>query len=121
MHCKDFEGEEQERFRKLYVEGLEEAEKKSKINIVITMPGVPQNQINYGGLEKILPENEKKVIKLLGIHRAIAKGALLIELPPVEKELFEKLNELETNMCIKHCAILEKCWKASLLKSSYGL
>ena len=29
MHCKDFEGEEQERFRKLYVEGLEEAEKKS--------------------------------------------------------------------------------------------
>lgn len=95
MHCKDFEGEEQERFRKLYVEGLEEAEKKSKINIVITMPGVPQNQINYGGLEKILPENEKKVIKLLGIHRAIAKGALLIELPPVEKELFEKLNELE--------------------------
>ena len=82
---------------KLYVEGLEEAEKKSKINIVITMPGVPQNQINYGGLEKILPENEKKVIKLLGIHRAIAKGALLIELPPVEKELFEKLNELEIN------------------------
>lgn len=97
MHCKDFEGEEQERFRKLYAEGLEEAEKKSKINIVITMPGVPQNQINYGGLEKILPENEKKVIKLLGIHRAIAKGALLIELPPVGKELFEKLNELEIN------------------------
>lgn len=47
-----------------------------------------------------MPNDEKKVIRLLGVHRAIAKKALLIELPMVEKELFEKLNELEIN-CIQ--------------------
>ena len=47
-----------------------------------------------------MPNDEKRVIRLLGVHRAIAKEALLIELPIIEKDLFVKLNELEVN-CIQ--------------------
>lgn len=87
-------------FKKMYAEGMKNAERSTRINVVITMPGVPQKQINYGGLASEIPYDEKKIIKLLGVHRAIAKEALLIELPVIEKELFEKLNELEVN-CIQ--------------------
>lgn len=97
MSCKGFEGDDEIAFRKIYAEGMESAKKNTRINVVITMPGVPQKQINYGGLATEMPNDEKKVIKLLGIHRAIAKEALFIELPVVGKELFEKLNELEIN------------------------
>lgn len=100
MSCKGFEGADGVAFRKMYAEGMKSAEKNTRINVVITMPGVPQRQINYGGLAYEIPNDEKKIVKLLGVHRAIAKEALLIELPVIEKELFEKLNELEVN-CIQ--------------------
>ncbi len=100
MSCKDFVGTDGTEFKKMYVEGMENAEKTTRVNVVITMPGVPRRQITYGGLASEVPNDEKKVIRLLGVHRAIAKKALLIELPMVEKELFEKLNELEIN-CIQ--------------------
>lgn len=100
MSCKDFVGTDGTEFKKMYVEGMENAEKTTRVNVVITMPGVPRRQITYGGLASEVPNDEKKVIRLLGVHRAIAKKTLLIELPMVEKELFEKLNELEIN-CIQ--------------------
>lgn len=100
MSCKGFGGTDVTEFRKIYVEGMKNAEKTTRINVVITMPGVPQRQITYGGLESEVPNDEKRIIRLLGVHRAIAKHALLIELPVIEKELFEKLNELEVN-CIQ--------------------
>lgn len=100
MSCKGFVGTDGAEFRKMYVEGMKNAEKKTRINVVITMPGVPQRQITYGGLASEVPNDEKKIIRLLGVHRAIAKEALLIELPVIEKELYEKLNELEVN-CIQ--------------------
>lgn len=97
MSCKGFDGDDSAAFKVMFSKGLEKAEKETRVNVVITMPGVPQGQINYGGLTTELPDDEKKVIKLLGIHRAIAKEALLIELPVAGKGLFEKLNELEIN------------------------
>lgn len=100
MYCKGFVGTEATEFGKMYVEGIKNAEKKTRINVVITMPGVPQKQITYGGLASEVPNDEKRIIRLLGVHRAIAKEALLIELPMIEKELYEKLNELEVN-CIQ--------------------
>lgn len=100
MSCKGFKGTDGAVFRKLLEEGMKNAEKRTRINVVISMPGIPQRQINYGGLASEIPNDEKKIIKLLGIHRAIAKEALFIELPIIEKELFEKLNELEVN-CIQ--------------------
>lgn len=97
MNCKGCKEDDSAAFRKMFSEGIERAKKSIRINVVITMPGVPQGQVNYGGLTAELPNNEKKVIKLLGVHRAIAKEALLVELPVAGKELFEKLNELEVN------------------------
>ncbi|MBD5471136.1 MAG: hypothetical protein HDR19_08510, partial [Lachnospiraceae bacterium] len=97
MSCKGFDGDDSAAFKAMFLKGMEKAEMDTRVNVVITMPGVPQGQINYGGLTSKLPDDEKKAIKLLGIHRAIAKGALLVELPVAGKELFEKLNELEIN------------------------
>lgn len=97
MSCKGFNGNNSAAFRKLFSEGMEETKRSTRLNVVITMPGVSQRQINYGGLTTELPNDEKEVIKLLGIHRAIAKEALLVELPVAGKELFERLNELEVN------------------------
>lgn len=97
MSCKGFEGNDSAAFRKMFTEGMEKAAKNTRINVVITMPGVSQKQINYGGLAAEVPNCEKEVIRLLGIHRAIAKEALLVEIPIAGKELFEKLNELEIN------------------------
>ena len=97
MNCKGCKGDDSAAFRKMFSDGIERAKKSIRINVVITMPGVSQGQVNYGGLTAELPNDEKKVIKLLGVHRAIAKEALLVELPVAGKELFEKLNELEVN------------------------
>ena len=97
MSCKGFDGGDSVAFKAMFSNGMEKAKMETRMNVVITMPGVSQRQIKYGGLTSKLPDDEKKAIKLLGIHRAIAKDALLIELPIAEKELFEKLNELEIN------------------------
>ena len=97
MNCKGCKGDDSAAFRKMFSDGIERAKKSIRINVVITMPGVSQGQVNHGGLTAELPNDEKKVIKLLGVHRAIAKEALLVELPVAGKELFEKLNELEVN------------------------
>lgn len=97
MSCSGFSGSDGDLFRKMYSEGKKKAEKNTRINVVITMPGVPRRQIKLGGLNQELPVDEKKVIRLLALHRAIAKEALIIELPFVGNELYEKLNELEIN------------------------
>ena len=97
MSCKGFDGDNDIAFRRMFSEGMKRAEKNTRINVVITMPGVSHQQIKYGGLTTHLPDEEKKVIRQLGVHRAIAKEALLVELPVAGKELFEKLNELEIN------------------------
>ena len=97
MSCSSFSGTDGDVFRKMYNEGKEKAKKTTKVNVVITMPGVPRKQVKLGGLNQKLPADEKKVIRLLALHRAIAKEALIIEVPLVGNALFDKLNELEIN------------------------
>ena len=65
-------------------------------NVVLTYPGIPQPQIRFGHRLDHLPAEEQKAIRILGVHRAIAENALFIELPCVDKRLYEKLNELES-------------------------
>ena len=92
MYCKGCSDEE---FVKKYEEGKETVERETQINVVIVFPGVSRQQIKYAGLASSLPENERRVLRLVGLHRAVAKDAYLIELPFAEKDLFERLNELE--------------------------
>ena len=97
MSCSSFSGTDGDVFRKMFREGEKNAEKTTRVNVVITMPGVPHRQVKLGGLSQELPADEKKVIRLLALHRAIAKEALIIEVPFVGNALFDKLNELEIN------------------------
>ena len=86
-------------FTKKFDEGFEFAKNKgASINLVITYPGVAEQQIKYGGLSRDLPIDERNALRIIGIHRAIAKRALLMELPLTSPELFKKLNELEINV-----------------------
>lgn len=97
MSCSNFTGSDGDVFRKMFSEGERNAEKKTRVNVVITMPGVPRRQVKLGGLDQELPVEEKKVIRLLALHRAIAKEALIIEVPSVGNALYDKLNQLEIN------------------------
>lgn len=97
MSCDNFSGTDGELFRKMFSEGEKKAKKTTRVNVVITMPGVPRRQVKLGGLNQEPPVEEKKVIRLLALHRAIAKEALVIEVPLAGNALFDKLNELEIN------------------------
>lgn len=97
MSCSGFSGTDGDIFRKMFSECEKNAEKTTKMNVVIAMPGVPHRQVKLGGLNQDTPVYEKKVIRLLALHRAIAKDALIIEIPLVGNVLFDKLNELELN------------------------
>ena len=74
---------------------FEEAKREARINLVITSPGVAPSQRRYCGLLDMLPESERRMIRILGLHRAIAKNGLLMELPLVTDSMFKKLNDLE--------------------------
>lgn len=97
MACSSFSGTDGDVFRKMFREGEKNAKKTTRGNVVITMPGIPRRQVKLGGLNQELPDDEKKSIRLLALHRAIAKKALIIEVPLVGNALFDKLNELEIN------------------------
>lgn len=84
--------------------------KAGSLNVVITFPGISKNQMRYGGLAPILPESEKKVIRIMGIHRAIAKNGILIELGIADEKLFKMLNELE--LCCKEGTNNNYIWKS---------
>lgn len=64
-------------------------------NIVITFPGISQRQVKYFKLNAILPDEEATVIKYIGVHEALSKNALYIELPCANSILFKILNDLE--------------------------
>lgn len=68
---------------------------KFDISVVITFPGIHKLQTKYGLSARILSENEKRAIRIMGVHRAIARGGVLIELPCIQEELYRKYGELE--------------------------
>ncbi len=68
---------------------------KFNISIVITFPGVSRLQTKYGPNSLVLSENERRVIRILGVHRAIARGGVLMELQCADEQLYRKYDELE--------------------------
>ena len=96
MSCANINLNDAELFKKTYAQGEQKAHENTRINLVITYPGVSHYQVKLAGLSNVLPKPEKDAIRIIGIHRAIAKNALLMELPLIPKELFTTINELET-------------------------
>lgn len=68
------------------------------IPLVITMPGIMSYQIKKMGRKNRLPDDEKEIINILGIHRALAKNAMYIGMDSVSQEMYTRLAELE-----EHC------------------
>lgn len=84
-----------EKVKKVYRELYKEEAHKFSLNIVITFPGVPKQQIKYAGVSNIFPENEKRAIRIMGIHRAIANNGVLIELPLANENIYKTIDEIE--------------------------
>lgn len=73
----------------------EEKYENLRPKVVITFPGVPIVQKNRNISARTITFDELDFIRLLGIHRAIAKDALLLEIPITNDVLFKIYNELE--------------------------
>lgn len=85
---------------------------KENVSVVLTFPGVPSWQIKNGPNATTLSEIEKKIIRTIGVHRAIARGGVLIELPCANEEIFKKFDELEQR-CLNGTSN-KYVWKALL-------
>lgn len=72
-----------------------DAIKNTEIPLSITFPGLSPTQKKHLGPSNALTNEEKKAIKLLGIHNACATNGLLIELDECKDDMFKKLNDIE--------------------------
>lgn len=80
---------------KKYINLLSVEARKFDISVIVTFPGVSKLQLKYGLAANELSENEKRAIRIMGVHRAIARDGILMELPKAKEELFVKFDELE--------------------------
>lgn len=97
LYSRNFKYNNLELTREIFLSNREKAIKKTKMNVVITLPGIPNKLKKHGNFANKLPDNEMRAIKLIATHCAISKNALLIELPLINNQLFEELNKLELN------------------------
>lgn len=79
----------------LYEKQQEKEFEKLQINVVITFPGIPKRQKTLGMNASQLSDNERRIIRILGVHRAIARNGILIELPCATEKMFQKYDTLE--------------------------
>lgn len=79
----------------VYWERFEKESEKLQLSVVITFPGIPRKQKQLGVSANVLSEKEKRTIRIIGTHRAIARSGVLIELPQAEETLFQKYDQLE--------------------------
>jgi hypothetical protein len=79
----------------LYPDLLKLSRKRVRIPVVISMAGVATPLTKFHGLSKELPVLEKEFIQILGVHRAVARSGIYVELQNATNKLFEELNLLE--------------------------
>ena len=82
-------------FEDVYNQTYQLESQKFDVSVVITFPGVSKKQFSHGISVKNLSEVEKRTIRILGVHRAIARRGVIVELPTIREDLFNKYNELE--------------------------
>lgn len=84
--------------------------KKLQINVIITFPGIPKRQKELGMNASTLSDVERRIIRIIGTHRAIARYGLLIELPCASETLFQKYDRLEE--CCKNGTNNRFVWRS---------
>lgn len=94
--CRNYTDNEDE-FKKKYSEESAKPGNR-RFNIVVTFPGLPPFQRKKTGCSAFMPSYERRILRILSVHKAIAKHAVIIELKNVSDDLFNKLNELELNL-----------------------
>lgn len=80
---------------KLYAGQYEKEFSELQANMIITFPGIPKRQKQLGRNASNLSDVERRIIRILGVHRAIARNGILIELPCAKESLFQKYDTLE--------------------------
>lgn len=64
-------------------------------DVVLSLPGISSVQRKNMGNTSGLTAAEIRIIRFMGVHRAIARSAILIEHPRVSEKSFAELNKLE--------------------------
>lgn len=82
---------------------------KLQLNVIITFPGIPKRQKELGVNASALSDVERRIIRIIGTHRAIARNGVLIELPCVPETLFQKYDRLEE--CCKNGTNNKFVWR----------
>lgn len=95
--------EKSEEFSESIIKVIDESPLFNKIPLVITFPGTMRSQKNKYKRAESLPDCEKEIIEILGIHRATAKKAVYLELGNVPNDMFVQLAKLE-----EHCKTAKK-------------
>ena len=79
------------------------------VNVAITFPGIPKRQKTLGMNSGDLSEKERRIIRIIGVHRAIARNGILIELPIALEILFQEYDRLEE--CCKNGTNNQFVWR----------
>lgn len=75
------------------------------INVVVTYPGLSKRQRKISGITQHIPIEEKRAIRIMGLHNAVATNSAFIEFPAVNDKMYqlwdgieqEFINKLGTN------------------------
>lgn len=98
-HYSKKEYDNASKFQNIYKKSLQEVRKHFDLSAIITIPGVPKEQIKYGLSTAQITKDELRTIRILGVHRAISRNGFLIELERAPIEIFSLLSNIEQN-CI---------------------
>lgn len=98
-----------ETMAQLYHEQRENKLRKLQSNVIITFPGLPKRQKMLGINAQELSVQERRIIRIIGVHRAIARTGILIELPCATEMLFQKYDHLEE--CCKNGTNNNHIWR----------
>ena len=91
-------------------EEYEKEFKSQRINLVITFPGIPKRQKVLGMNAGVLSDKEQRIIRIIGVHRAIARNGILTELPIASETLFQEYDRLEE--CCKNGTNNQFVWRS---------
>lgn len=80
---------------------FEEALNSATFPVTLTLPGQPR-RIDKWTSDRELPLSEKKALKLIGIHNAIANNGIHIALDTISSECFSELDNLENHCKENH-------------------